>query len=478
MDFKKGIMKKILTFVFYIFLIANGFARNTYSDSLQVALDKATDPAHRFTVLVKIGEYGFNSGYGNIDSSVCIELFKIAQQLKGDSLMAISYNWMGAFFQFTKGDYTTSLEYYFKAIPLAENSNDKRRLSSLYFDISATYIQLLNPLESIKYSLMGRENLPDKSSPMYDFMLRQYQDNMTNAYLLLHQPDSALHYAQELNETNRRFKSQTYDLASIANFAMVYEQLGDKETAEFYYKKANALSDSINFYISKLIVKGHYAIYLLNNNKITEARILGNQLFQLGQQINNNDMKQSGAGILRRVFENNHQTDSAYYYSRLESIVKDSIFNQNNINKIQSLVFKEQLRSIEENGRRDLESQQRKLNIQYSLIALCIVTFIILFLLLSHSIVANEKWISFFGVLGLLVVFEFINLFIHPALSAVTHDSPVLMLLVLVIIASLLIPLHHRMEKWINEKMVEKNKRIRLESAKKTIQKLGDNSHI
>jgi hypothetical protein len=101
-----------------------------------------------------------------------------------------------------------------------------------------------------------------------------------------------------------------------------------------------------------------------------------------------------------------------------------------------------------------------------------IVTFIVLFLLFSRSIVANEKWISFFGILGLLIVFEFINLLIHPWLAHFTHESPVLMLLALVAIASLLIPLHHRLEKWIKEKMIEKNKAIRLSAAKKTIEKL------
>ncbi|HVX27394.1 MAG TPA: hypothetical protein VHB70_13680 [Parafilimonas sp.] len=74
--------------------------------------------------------------------------------------------------------------------------------------------------------------------------------------------------------------------------------------------------------------------------------------------------------------------------------------------------------------------------------------------------------------LGLLIVFEFINLVIHPYISEATHDSPIFMLIVLVAIAALLIPLHHRLEKWIKEKMVEKNKKIRLEAAKKTIEKL------
>ena len=74
--------------------------------------------------------------------------------------------------------------------------------------------------------------------------------------------------------------------------------------------------------------------------------------------------------------------------------------------------------------------------------------------------------------MGLLAVFEFINLFIHPYLSRVTNDSPVLMLLVLIAIGALLIPLHHRLEKWITKIMVGKNRKIRLAAAKKTIQQL------
>ena len=71
--------------------------------------------------------------------------------------------------------------------------------------------------------------------------------------------------------------------------------------------------------------------------------------------------------------------------------------------------------------------------------------------------------------LGLLAVFEFINLFIHPYLSHATNDSPVFMLLILIGIGALLVPLHHRLEKWITKIMVEKNKKIRLAAAKKTI---------
>ena len=50
------------------------------------------------------------------------------------------------------------------------------------------------------------------------------------------------------------------------------------------------------------------------------------------------------------------------------------------------------------------------------------------------------------------------------------------MLLAMVAIASVLIPFHHKLEKWIQIKMIEKNKKIRLAAAKKTIAKLEKES--
>ena len=80
--------------------------------------------------------------------------------------------------------------------------------------------------------------------------------------------------------------------------------------------------------------------------------------------------------------------------------------------------------------------------------------------------------IEFLGVIALLIVFEFLNLLLHPFLERITNHSPIVMLLALVCIAALLVPLHHKAEKWATAKLVEKNKKIRLAAAKKTIEQL------
>jgi hypothetical protein len=105
-------------------------------------------------------------------------------------------------------------------------------------------------------------------------------------------------------------------------------------------------------------------------------------------------------------------------------------------------------------------------------IAVGLVSFTILFFLLSNSVIVNEKWIKYLGIIGLLFVFEFINLFIHPYISYATHHSPLGILLISVVIAALIVPLHHRAENLVTHKIVEKNKILRLAAAQKLIAKL------
>lgn len=116
--------------------------------------------------------------------------------------------------------------------------------------------------------------------------------------------------------------------------------------------------------------------------------------------------------------------------------------------------------------------EERRQNLQYAAIALGVLTLFISFLLLSHTVLASQKLIRFLGIISLLVVFEFLNLFLHPLVGGLTHHSPVLMLLVMVCIAAMLVPLHHKIEHWTINKLVEKNNKIRLSAAKKTIQEL------
>nr|HQU56531.1 hypothetical protein [Chitinophagaceae bacterium] len=465
-------MKKLLI-VFSIFLLHNNsFAQVQQLDSLKNLLRQTTKPIEQFDLLRNILEISNTSQVQKVDSASCLRLLKIAQQLKNDSLKAISYNWIGSYFAFTNGDMNSALENFFKGIPLAEKAKDKRRISSLYFDISLGYFTLSNYEDAYKYIIKGYENLPDKESHMYQYMLIQYQRNMAIYFFSTHQPDSALKYAQATIETNRAIKSPLFELAGLSLNGGAYGQLGDNEMAEIYFKRSDALAATTKLVGLQSSHLKMYIPFLLSEKKISTAKEKALELLQLGIQSKNNNVKMLAAGFMRQIYDTLHRADSAYYYSRIELATKDSLFSQENINKIQALAFKEQLRNIEEEAKLAEAAQQRKQNIQFVLIALGIIIFVILFLALSRRHITNTKLIQFLGVVALLVVFEFFNLLLHPFLESITHHNPILMLLALVCIAALLVPLHHRLEIWAKHKLVEKNKAIRLAAAKKTIEKL------
>ena len=176
-------LKSPLLMCILIFCSIHGFSQSLSLDSLQQALSTASRPLDQFEILDRIllAKVAFNAT--NVDSSASLQLVQIAQQLKNDSLLAISYNWIGYYFSSNKGDNTSGLEYYFKAMPHAIKAQDKRRISSLYFDIALSYSNLQNNEAAHKNNLKGGENLPDKSSPMYDFMLAQYHMNEAKYFL-------------------------------------------------------------------------------------------------------------------------------------------------------------------------------------------------------------------------------------------------------------------------------------------------------
>jgi tetratricopeptide (TPR) repeat protein len=468
-------MKIIFALFCFYWGMGHAAAQNR-SDSLVAVLTRTTDPIERFDLYNKLGEEYFSSGNNNLDSASCLKMLQIAQQLNNDSLLAISYNFIGNLFLLNTGDYSRALEYFFKGIPLAERTKDKRRLSSLLVDIAIVYENLGNKNEQLHYIRKAEASLPGKNEPMYNYMVRQIHYNYSRYFLSVRRPDSAMHYTQALNETNLRLRSFLYETYAQMLLGGVYEQSGDNELAQIHYKKSNARSDSMQYSYVKFIIKPVYINFLLNSDKIPTVIEQANQLLQTGITLKNYDFQQAAAGFLRSAYERLRLMDSAYYFARLESAFRDSVFSKDKLNKIQSLVFSEQVRNTEEAVKKLREEEVRQQNIQYMLIAFGIISFIIVFLLLTHLVITNAKVIAFFGIIALLIIFEFLNLLLHPFLEKITNHSPLLMLLALVCIAALLVPLHHKLEKWATGKLVEKNKRLRLAAAKKTIKKTEQES--
>jgi cation transport ATPase len=212
------------------------------------------------------------------------------------------------------------------------------------------------------------------------------------------------------------------------------------------------------------------------NKQYDSAVFYARQAFQLNQKHAFKINILNTSSLLTQLYQVTGQTDSAFKYLEIKDKTREDMFSKEKLSRMQTLEFNEQLRQKQMEITEQNEKQERNHNLQLIILAISILTAIIIFLLISRSVIVSHKLVSFLNVVALLVVFEFINLLLHPFLERITHHSPGLMLLALVCIASLLVPLHHKLEKWVSAKLVEKNKQVRLAAAKKTIEQLEGNS--
>ena len=164
---------------------------------------------------------------------------------------------------------------------------------------------------------------------------------------------------------------------------------------------------------------------------------------------------------LSALFKESGKLDSAFIYHEMAMNAKDTLTNQEKQRQVQALTFNEQLRQQDIEKQRKETAEARRRNLELAGIAIFIPLFLFAVLLLGRKKV-KSRTVEFLGVLALLFLFEFIVLFAHPYIGHWTHESPVWMLLILVVVAAILIPLHHRSEEWIKKKLATRHE-VRLQ---------------
>jgi tetratricopeptide (TPR) repeat protein len=362
------------------------------------------------------------------------------------------------------------LQWLFKSLELAQNINDSNRIANSNNLLGNAYKEYGDFPKAIAHFSICKNIAALSHDPKQNDLFASL--NLGEVYALMGVTDSGLVYAQQAYQLALKYHSR-WTGATLMTLGYVYYQLNNKNLSLQYFNQGKTLYQA-NFGNSRYLSKGTLAMAAIYRkyHQVDSAIYFAHISLNVAKEVPYLKGVGAAAKFLYGIYDSLHVNDSAFFYQKLYVTINDSLNDRAKIASFENETFLQKVREQEKEQAFKKAEKEREQDIQYALIALGIIIFITLFLLLSRTVIVNQKVISFFAVLGLLVVFEFINLLIHPWLASFTHDSPVLMLLALVIIASLLIPLHHRLAHWIKEKMIEKNKTIRLAAEKKTIERL------
>lgn len=399
---------------------------------------------------------------------------QIAQQQQHDSLLNEAYNNMGNAFA-VSSDFPLALEYYFKSLATAEKMNDPFRVGVVAGNISFNAYQVGDFQTGLTYGKRAADVLLQLSGAQTNARLPYYRalsnayDNIGVNFIGFNKPDSALKYLQLAYAAVLMAEDLYNKTAILTDLARTYELLNEKRMAEDYFRESIYLGDSLQLPTVLSYAAMHYGNFLWKQKRYQPLQEVGRKGIDAAIHSGERSNVIGLAALLQHAYDATGDRDSAYHFAKMLNLYRDSVYSTHKLLAAQHMVFKRQ--SEEQQALRDKEKAavERTNNLQYVAIAFSLIVLLTLFLVFSHSIIANQKLIKFLGVIALLVVFEFLNLLLHPWLGEITHHSPVLMLLAMVCVAALLIPLHHKLEHWIIHRLVEKNNRIRLAAAKRVI---------
>lgn len=466
-------MKKIIiVFLFVPFCLSA--QRQNYIDSLRQLLNNSATDSARFMNL-----YWLSITYAENDPDSAIhyaqEAYQFASRNKDKLLPWMEWNSSNAlgWALWSAGNYPDAQGYYFQQLAQAEAIKDTFGIYQAYGNLGTLNRNEGNFNAAISYYKKCLSYYHGQEVIWWQATVYPKVTDMAKAYEQTNVLDSALLYAQQSMQMQLKLnpKQTVFEAANV--LGAIYSKMGQPALAMGYFNSfLNGAGNDPVALKDKALCFYEIAKHFERNKQYDSAVAYARKAFELNEKHSFKINILNISSLLSQLYQFTHQTDSALKYLNIKDNTQDDMFSKEKLSRMQTLEFTEQLRQKQMEITEQQEKEERNHNLQLIVLAISIISAIIVFLLLSRSIIVSHKLVSFLNVVALLVVFEFINLLIHPFLERVTHHSPVLMLLVLVCIASLLVPIHHKLEKWATAKLVEKNKQVRLAAAKKIIQQL------
>jgi len=443
-------MKKVTCFSFLFLVTLFLSAQQNKNDSLHQLLFVAKEDTSKVKLLNQLSRNFIES---KPDSNLfyglqALELSRKINYNKGE-IDALLNTCAGFTFS---GNYSKALENALDALKESEAIHNDPQIAQSFVAIGNVYSVKEDHRMGIPYELKAKEvyeKIHDSLNVGTTLL------NTGVAYNELNQLDSARIYFNESLGIALRFKnddlmSSVYLSLGIVNLKMRQYDVGMSycRLSLPYYKKTNnhLFLSSIYYFMSNIFdsTARRDSAFYYSHLALHHAREMGSPQLMLFST------KQLSA-----LFKESNKLDSAFIYHEMAMNAKDSLTNQEKQRQVQALTFNEQMRQIEIAKKKSEEVAARKRNLELAGIAIFIPLFLFAVLLLGRRKV-KSRTIEFLGILGLLFLFEFIVLFTHPYIGHWTHESPVWMLLILVAVAAILIPLHHRSEAWIKKKLASK----------------------
>ena len=456
-------MKKCLLFSFVLLSSLHVKAQDAIADSLQLLVIQVATPvdsleaqlARTTTDTAKVGLLGYLCFYyafvspqkGLVYGQQGLDLSQKLEYTRG-----IAYcNQSMSFCLWVQGNFKEALKVALQSLHLYEELKDYPRVGYSYLTLANVYRQIGDYKKGLQEA--------HKAIRIYDSI--EFPQKVAYAvtgsiYEKADQLDSALKYMQRAYELDvihnkGRWGWLVHELGNIHAKMKNYEvALGYFRTALQLAIQENAQKDIVDIYNS-------IASLYKETGKKDSSIFYANEVVQQWKSTSYQQGMLKAVNTLADLYKTNNERDSVIKYLEMSVALNNELFTQEKEREFQNLTFNEQMRRREKEMAEILAAKERKRNLQLLALAAFIITFMVGVIIMSRK-KSLLKSARFLGLLGLLLIFEFINLLAHPWIEKTTHHNPFLTLLILVILASVLVPTHHYLEDAVKKKLTRRRR--------------------
>jgi len=373
---------------------------------------------------------------------------RMAEDLKNNQLIRAVSTKLSGFYSSIE-DYDKAIDYQVKAYEqlkliktgqtVYSRVQDLTRIGDLYtakksYDMAMTwYEKSLELADSIKYE-------PIKAMA--------YRSIVSN-YLAADQPQKALKYFNEHPQLKRFLESVNFGHFVDQSYGYIYSQLGNYDSAKYYYNKIapffeqgvnSANQYSYNYQLGILYKKtkeyDKSLEYFLKAQKVAEG---------MGQL----ETKRYVVSELDSLYQLKGDFKQAFFYASLNHAYKDSIDKLGKEKDLLQIEVADEQQRQERLDREKIEKKRKRDNIQYMLITIGIASLFI-FLVMLGMFKVSVTAIKMVGFFTFLMFFEFIFLIFKKNIYAFTNGEPWKDLGFMIVLAAILLPLHH----WLEHKVI------------------------
>ncbi|ULQ52932.1 tetratricopeptide repeat protein [Flavihumibacter fluvii] len=303
----------------------------------------------------------------------------LARKIGDKNGEAICINALGNV-NFHVGDYAKALEQYLQALQMKEQLKSKQNLAVYYYNISNVYNMLGDSTQALYYifkTMKADEKARDSSGIMFDLY------SLCNAYLGMGKADSALHYLDQAFEICKRLDDRNMIAAIMIKYGDVYVVRDNPVQAANYYHSSISYAREIND--NQVLSENYLALARISSQrKNADSSIYyARKALHLAREAPFLNTVLDASKFLAGVFKEQKKYDSAFKYLELSIATKDSLFNVENVRKVQNLKLQEQQRQ------QSIEAAKVEYRSKVKLYLVIFVSFI--FLLIALLLWRNNK---------------------------------------------------------------------------------------